>query len=255
MGNGNNRIILGVSGASGVIISWYLAKALKAQGLELHMVVTDAAKLTWEYEVEPFGYIPGKMPKNADSESKASPENAIQRNICEESEAVSENAVLRNICANCDGKAKIEMLADLADVLYDSKDMAAAISSGSFCTMGMIVVPCSMKTLAGIVTGYTDNLLLRAADVCLKENRRIVLCPREMPLGKVHLRNMSTAADLGCTIVPPMLSFYSGQMTVQDQIQHVVGKILMQFGLEYEEFHPWDGCFATDQRESRKAKV
>ncbi len=232
--NGNNRIILGVSGASGVIISWYLAKALKAQGLELHMVVTDAAKLTWEYEVEHLENLQSKMQKDAVSESDIIPGHATQRHMYVESS-------LYNATTQCDGKGKIEMLTDLADVLYDSKDMAAAISSGSFRTMGMIVAPCSMKTLAGIVTGYTDNLLLRAADVCLKENRRVVLCPREMPLGKVHLRNMSTAADLGCTIVPPMLSFYSGQTTVEDQIHHVVGKILMQFGLEYEEFHPWEG--------------
>lgn len=95
--------------------------------------------------------------------------------------------------------------------------------------------------LAGIVTGYADNLLLRAADVCLKEGRKVVLCPREMPLSKLHLRNLSTAADLGCAMVPPMLSFYSGQNTVEDQINHIVGKILMQFDLEYENFRPWTG--------------
>lgn len=184
------RLILGVSGASGVILSYYLAKAIKAQqNVELHLVISDSARLTWELETD-----------------------------------------------RC-----ITDLTDLADVVYDSHNMAAKISSGSYKTMGMIVAPCSMKTLAGIVTGYTDNLLLRAADVCMKEGRKVVLCPREMPLGKLHLRNLNTAAELGCVIVPPMLSFYSGQSTVEDQINHVVGKILMQFDMDYEEFHPWDG--------------
>lgn len=183
------RLILGVSGASGVVLAHALAKAIREQGIELHLVISDAARLTWALETE--------------------------RPMTE--------------------------LTDLADVLYDSHDMAAKISSGSYRTMGMIVAPCSMKTLAGIVTGYTDNLLLRAADVCLKENRKVVLCPREMPLGKLHLRNLNTAADLGCVIVPPMLSFYSGQMTVEDQIDHIVGKILMQFDLEYEPFRAWNG--------------
>ena len=183
------RLILGVSGASGVILSYYLAKALRAQPIELHMIITDTARLTWALETS--------------------------RPLAE--------------------------LTELADELHNPQDMAAQIASGSFRTTGMIVAPCSMKTLAGIVTGYADNLLLRAADVCLKEDRKVVLCPREMPLSKLHLRNMSAAADLGCVIVPPMLSFYSGQSTVGDQIDHVVGKILMQFDLEYENFHPWTG--------------
>lgn len=184
---GGDRLILGISGASGVILGSYLAKAIRNQGIELHMVVTEAAELTWKLET---------------------------------------------------GK-ELRELTEIADVLYDPRDMAAEISSGSYRTMGMIIAPCSMKTLAGIVTGYTDNLLLRAADVCMKEGRKCVLCPREMPLGKLHLRNLNTAAELGCVIVPPMLSFYSGQTTVEDQIHHIVGKVLMQFGVEYEYFHPW----------------
>lgn len=183
------RLILGISGASGVILGYYMAKAIKAQGIELHLVVSDAAKLTWEAEM--------KLP--------------------------------------------FSELLQLADIVYDYRDMGAKISSGSFRTMGMVVVPCSMKTLAGIVTGYTDNLLLRAADVCMKEGRKVVLCPREMPLGKLHLRNLNMAADLGCTIVPPMLSFYGGQSTVEEQIEHIIGKILMQFDLEYDRFRVWEG--------------
>ncbi|MCD8242068.1 MAG: UbiX family flavin prenyltransferase [Lachnospiraceae bacterium] len=188
------RIILGVCGASGVILGYYLARAVKEQGIELHLIATDAARRTWELETE----------------------------------------------------RSFEELTSLADVNYDPHDMAAAISSGSYRTMGMVVAPCSMKSLAGIVSGYADNLLLRAADVCLKENRRVVLCPREMPLGKVHLRNLNEAVTLGCVIVPPMLSFYSGQTTVEEQIHHIVGKILMQFDLEYREFHPWEGPGAEE---------
>lgn len=183
------RIILGISGASGVILGYHAARAIKTQGIELHMVVSDAAKLTWELEAN----------------------------------------------------RPLACLTALADMLYSPQDMAARIASGSFRTMGMIVAPCSMKTLAGIVTGYADNLLLRAADVCLKEGRKVVLCPREMPLGKLHLRNLSAAADLGCAIVPPMLSFYSGQSTLEDQLDHIVGKVMMQFDLEYEQFRPWAG--------------
>ena len=117
--------------------------------------------------------------------------------------------------------------------------MAAIIASGSFVTDGMIIMPCSMKTLAGIVSGYADNLIQRAADVCIKEGRKVVLVPREMPLSRIHLRNMSEAADLGCVIVPPMLTFYSGQKTLEDEIDHIAGKILLQFGLKSPFFHAW----------------
>lgn len=184
------KIILGISGASGSILGYTLAKALYTAGIEIHLVVSEAARLTWEYECSDLPF---------------------------------------------------SNLTDLASVNYDFDDMAALIASGSFQTDGMIIAPCSMKTVAGIVTGYTDNLLLRAVDVCLKEGRKVVLCPREMPLGKIHLRNMSAALDLGCCIIPPMLSFYSGQTTIQDQLDHIVGKILMQFSIEYQCFHPWNG--------------
>lgn len=135
----------------------------------------------------------------------------------------------------------IQEVYDCADHVYDERDLAAVIASGSFLTDGMIVVPCSMKTLAGIVSGYADNLLLRAADVCLKEDRKVVLVPREMPMGKVHLRNMKDAADLGCRIVPPMLTFYNGAETLDSQIDHVIGKVLMQFGMVPDTFVPWAG--------------
>lgn len=135
----------------------------------------------------------------------------------------------------------LEKLEALADEIHDEHNMAACVSSGSFVTDGMIVMPCSMKTLAGIAAGYAENLIVRAADVCLKEGRKVVLVPREMPFGKVHLRNLKEAADLGCVIVPPVLTFYNGPKTIADQINHIVGKILMQFGITYDKFVPWTG--------------
>jgi 4-hydroxy-3-polyprenylbenzoate decarboxylase len=129
----------------------------------------------------------------------------------------------------------------LAHVVHDEYNFAASIASGSFVTEGMVVIPCSMKSLAGIVSGYTDNLLLRAADVCLKEGRRLVLVPREMPLGQSHLRNLLEASRLGCAIIPPMLTFYNAASTLEQQVDHVVGKVMMQFGLEHEGFKPWEG--------------
>jgi 4-hydroxy-3-polyprenylbenzoate decarboxylase len=136
---------------------------------------------------------------------------------------------------------QIEEVIALADYYYDVNNMAAAISSGSFRIEGMVIIPCSMKTLAGIAHGYTDNLITRAADVCLKENRRVILVPRETPLNKVHLRNLLQAADSGCTIIPPVLTFYNNPQSIQDQINHIIGKVLIQLGLEPDNFKPWEG--------------
>ena len=119
----------------------------------------------------------------------------------------------------------------LADVVYDVNEMDASIASGSFLTDGMVIVPCSMKTVAGIASGYADNLLLRSADVCIKENRKLVLVPREIPFSRIHLRNMKELADNDVVILPPMLTFYNVPSTIQQQIDHIVGKILMQFKL------------------------
>ena len=129
----------------------------------------------------------------------------------------------------------------LADVVYNNHDLAARISSGSFATDGMIVAPCSMKSLSAMVNAFDDDLLVRAADVCRKEGRRVVLVPREMPLSQAHLRNLLRAAEDGYTIVPPMLTFYNASHTLSDQVDHVVGKVLMQFGVAYERFKPWEG--------------
>lgn len=184
------RMVVGVTGATGVEMSWYLLKALRSvDNCEIHLVVSDSAKRNWELETN--------LPYD-------------------------------------------EFLA-MADVVHDCHNMAASISSGSFVTDGMIVMPCSMKSLAGIVSGYSSNLVLRAADVCLKEGRKVVLVPREMPLSKIHLRNMAEAADLNCVIVPPVLTFYNNSQTLTEQINHIVGKILMQFGIQPGNFRPWQG--------------
>lgn len=134
-----------------------------------------------------------------------------------------------------------EEIASLAHQVHPIGDIAANIASGSFVTAGMAVVPCSMKTLSGIVHGYSDNLLLRAADVCMKERRKLVLVTREMPLSSLHLENMLKASNYGAVVMPPMLTFYNHPHTVQDLINHLTGKVLMQFGLEYTSFKAWQG--------------
>lgn len=132
-----------------------------------------------------------------------------------------------------------KQLRELADVAYDNHEIGAAIASGSFKTDGMIVVPCSMKTLAGIVTGYSDNLLLRAADVMLKERRKLVLVTRECPLSTIHLKNMYEASLAGAVILPPVLSYYSHPEAAEDCTRHIVGKILDQFDIEGEGYRRW----------------
>jgi len=184
------RLIIGISGASGVILGYYMMKALKEYPeCETHLVISEGAKENFKIETD----------------------------------------------------LKIEDIEYMADYIYSNENLAATISSGSFKTDGMIVIPCSMKTLAGISTGFAENLLLRAVDVCLKENRKVVLVPREMPFGKVHIRNMKEASDLGCVIIPPLLTFYNNSHTIEEQINHIIGKIFMQFGLEYRAFIAWAG--------------
>ena len=132
-------------------------------------------------------------------------------------------------------------VAKLADVVYGSGDQAAAISSGSFLTGGMVVVPCSMKTLAGIRTGFADGLIARAADVCLKERRRLVLVPRETPLSDVHLENMLALSRMGVTVLPPMPAFYNHPESVADIVDHLVVRILDQFQIPTTLARRWSG--------------
>lgn len=133
----------------------------------------------------------------------------------------------------------------LADVVHGPGDQAATISSGSFRTDGMIIVPCSMKTLAGIRSGFADGLLGRAADVVLKEHRRLVLVPRETPLSEIHLDNMLTLARMGVRIVPPMPAFYNHPHTIDDVVDHIVARVLDQFDLPYTRAKPWAGLAAA----------
>ncbi len=184
------RIIVGISGASGVILGYHMLLALKnIPDCETHLVVTEGA--------------------------------------------------IRNF--SCETNIPVQDVYQLADVIHDDKNMAANISSGSFVTAGMIVIPASMKTVSSMATGYAGNLLVRAADVCIKESRKLVIVPREMPLSVIHLKNLKTLAKAGCTIIPPMLTFYNEATTVELQIQHIIGKVLAQFHLEYQKFVPWEG--------------
>ncbi len=184
------KIIVGISGATGVQMGYRLLQALRdVPDVETHLVISDGARMIFDRE-------------------------------CDVSAADAEA---------------------LANVVYDNHDLAAAISSGSYVTDGMIVCPCSMKSLSGMVNAYDDDLLVRAADVCRKEGRRVVLVPREVPLNQAHLRNMLQAAQDGYVVLPPMLTFYNGCETTADQVDHIVGKVLMQFGIAYDKFRPWKG--------------
>lgn len=136
-----------------------------------------------------------------------------------------------------------EELYPFVDVIHSNSDIGAGPASGSFRTMGMLIVPCSMKTVAGIACGYSDNLLLRAADVTLKERRKLVLAVRECPLSAIHLRNFLELSQMGAVILPPVLSYYNHPETVEDMTRHIAGKILDQFGLECEGYRRWNKSF------------
>ncbi len=183
------RIIVGITGASGIVIAVTLLKKLKEiDGVETHLIVTDGGELTIRDETDFDVY-------------------DIKR---------------------------------LADVVYDVHEMDASIASGSFLVEGMVIVPCTMKTVAGIVCGYSDNLLLRAADVCIKEKRKLVLVPREMPFSRIHLRNMKELANLGVVIMPPVMTFYNTKMTIESHVDHIINKILLQLGLPADATE-WQG--------------
>lgn len=183
------RIIVGISGASGIPIAVEVLKQLKnVPEIETHLIYTRGAEMTIPLETE----------------------------------------------------SSLGDIINLADVVHDNANIGAGPASGTFRTMGMIVVPCSMKTLAGIISGYSDNLLLRAADVTLKERRKLVLVTRECPLGTIHLRNMYEASQLGAVILPPVLSYYNHPASLEDCTRHIAGKILDQFELEPEGMKRWN---------------
>lgn len=129
----------------------------------------------------------------------------------------------------------------LATVCHSLDDVGASIASGSFKTEGMAIVPCSMKTVAAVAHGIADNLLIRAADVTLKERRKLVLVARESPLSQIHLRNMQLAASAGAVILPPMMTFYSHPRAIEDMTRQLVGRILDVFDLPLEGFKRWGG--------------
>jgi flavin prenyltransferase len=181
------RLIVGISGASGVIYGVRLLEALRPLPVESHLVMSPAAEKTLALET----------------------------------------------------RLKVAQVRDLADVWYPVSDIAAAPSSGSFRTLGMIVAPCSMRTLAEIACGTTSNLLSRAADVVLKERRRLVLMARETPLNGVHLRNMLTLTELGAIVAPPVPAFYSQPKNVDDIVDHTVGRVLDLFNLETGKVRRW----------------
>jgi 4-hydroxy-3-polyprenylbenzoate decarboxylase len=135
----------------------------------------------------------------------------------------------------------VDKVCALATVNYNPVDMGAAISSGSFVTDGMVVIPCSMRTLAAIANGYGEHLVHRAADVVLKEHRRLVLVAREMPLSDVHLENMVKLARIGVTIMPPMPAFYNHPQSVEQIVDHIVARVLDQFGIAASFAKRWEG--------------
>jgi len=181
------RLIVGISGASGVIYGVRLLQALKTLPVESHLVMTRTAEVTLAHET----------------------------------------------------RMKIADVRRLADVTYPIGDLAAAISSGSFRTIGMIVAPCSMRSLGEIAHGISSNLLTRAADVVLKERRRLVLVTRETPLHTIHLRNLVTVSELGAIVAPPMPAFYNKPKTLDDVINHTVGRILDLFDLDTGKVKRW----------------
>ncbi|MDY3747018.1 MAG: UbiX family flavin prenyltransferase [Lachnospiraceae bacterium] len=130
----------------------------------------------------------------------------------------------------------------LADCVYQQDEIGAAPASGSFKTSGMLIVPCSMKTAAGICSGYADHLLLRAADVTIKEQRPLVLAARETPLSAIHLRNLGALSSIpGVRIIPPMMTFYHKPESIDDMVAHIAAKLLEPFGIEMEGYRRWTG--------------
>ena len=182
------RLIVGISGASGVIYGVRLLEALKSLDVETHLVMTRTAEVTLAHETD----------------------------------------------------WKVADVRRLADVAYKIDDLAAAISSGSFRTMGMVVVPCSMRSLGEIAHGITSNLLTRAADVVLKERRRLVLVARETPIHTIHLRNMLTLSEMGVVIAPPMPAFYNRPKDLDDIVNHTVGRALDLFDIDTGKVRRWE---------------
>ena len=189
------RIVVAISGASGVTYGVRMLELLRKTDFETHLIISKAGKLNIEIETS---YKP----------------------------------------------AEVEAMADFT---YDHKDMAAALASGSFLTEGMVVIPCTIKSLSGIANAYNENLLVRAADVTLKEKRKLVLVVRETPLHIGHLRLMTMAAEMGAHLLPPVPSFYHQPKTIEDIIDQTIGKVFDYIGIEHELFNRWGEPGKTPQ--------
>jgi 4-hydroxy-3-polyprenylbenzoate decarboxylase len=163
----------------------------------------------------------------------------VLRDLGVETHLILSEAAVTNLALET--KYGVAEVKALASVVHSNKDMAAAPASGSFRTRGMIVAPCTVKTLSGIANSFTCNLVIRAADVTLKEGRKLVLMFRETPLHKGHLELMTKAADLGAVLLPPMPAFYHQPETVMDLVHQTIGKALDQFGIEHDLFSRWGG--------------
>jgi 4-hydroxy-3-polyprenylbenzoate decarboxylase len=188
------RLVVGITGASGAIYGVRLLERLRELDVEVHLIATSWARVTIEHETD-YSFAQVKA---------------------------------------------------LADVSYGEGDQAAALSSGSFLTHGMVIAPCSTKTLAAIANGFAYNLVCRAADVVLKERRRLVLAVRETPLHAVHLRNMLTLSELGVTICPPVPAFYNRPATVDDIVDQTVLRLLDQFDFNLPSDSRWTGLGGKD---------
>jgi len=181
------RLIVGISGASGVVYGVRLLEALKELPVESHLVMSKAAEVTLAYETD----------------------------------------------------LKVSQVKALADVHYPVTDLGAAISSGSFQTAGMVIAPCSIRSLSEIATGVTSSLLTRAADVILKERRRLVLMVRETPLHSGHLRSLLTLSEMGAIVAPPVPGFYAQPQSISDLVDHSVGRVLDLFEFDSGKVQRW----------------
>lgn len=182
------KLIVGISGASGVIYGIRMLEVLKEIGIETHLIVTNAAKMTILLETE----------------------------------------------------YEVDYVESLADYVYDVENIGGAVASGSFSTDGMVVIPCSVKSLSAIANSFSYNLLIRAADVTLKELRKLILVVRETPFHKGHLQLMMRAADMGAVILPPVPAFYHVPRTIEGIIDQTIGKILDLFSIEHHLYKRWN---------------
>ena len=168
----------------------------------------------------------------------------VLHNTDVETHVVISQAARQNILIETE--YSVEDVEKLAFTLYDPKDIAAAISSGSFKTDGMVIVPCTMKSLSGLANSYNENLIARAGDVVLKERRRLVVVVRETPLHRGHLDLMTRVAEMGGIIMPPVPAFYHNPKKIEDIVDHTVGKILDLFDIEHNLFQRWTGDIACE---------